>query len=55
LLNLHNIQPRATQAIVGTRDWTKVELEFETESHDAVQINCLFGGWGLMTLFELER
>lgn len=49
LLNLHNIQPLATQAIDGTRDWTRVELEFDTEDQDSVWINCLFGGWGLAT------
>ncbi|MCS7237752.1 MAG: hypothetical protein NZ899_05710 [Thermoguttaceae bacterium] len=49
LFNLHNIQPLATRAIDGTTDWTKVELEFETEDQDSVWINCLFGGWGLAT------
>ena len=49
LLNLHNIQPVATPALTGTQDWTKVEVIFETGNNDAVQINCLFGGWGLAT------
>jgi len=49
LLNLHNIQPIATRAITGTNDWTQVEVLFETGGQDAVQVNCLFGGWGLMT------
>ena len=49
LLNLHNIQPIATKAITGTQDWTQVEIVFDTASHDAVQVNCLFGGWGLCT------
>ncbi len=49
LLNLHNIQPIATEAVTGTSDWTRVEVLFETGGQDAVQVNCLFGGWGLMT------
>jgi alpha-N-arabinofuranosidase len=47
LLNLHDMQPLATRAVTGTRDWTMVELEFDTEDQDSVWINCLFGGWGL--------
>ena len=49
LLNLHNLQPVATKALTGTNDWTRVEVEFETEDHDSLQINCLLGGWGLST------
>ena len=49
LLNLHNLQPTATPAVTGTKDWTKVEVEFETQDQDALQVNCLFGGWGLAT------
>ena len=49
LLNLHNIQPVATKALSGTRDWTKVQVEFDSDGLDAVQVNCLFGGWGLAT------
>ncbi|MBN1807325.1 MAG: glycoside hydrolase family 127 protein [Sedimentisphaerales bacterium] len=47
LLNLHNIQPLQTPALTGIKDWTKVELEFDTNENSGVQINCLFGGWGL--------
>ncbi len=49
LLNIHNIQPVATPAVTGTNDWTRVEVVFETEEQDAIQVNCLFGGWGLAT------
>ncbi len=49
LFNLHNIQPVATRALTGTNDWTRVEVVFETEQQDAIQVNCLFGGWGLAT------
>ncbi|UCG59220.1 MAG: hypothetical protein JSU70_06855 [Phycisphaerales bacterium] len=49
LLNLHNIQPLRTPAVTGTKDWTKVELVFETGGSSTVQINCLLGGWGQST------
>ena len=49
LFNLHNLQPVATRALTGTNDWTRVEVVFETEEQDAIQVNCLFGGWGLAT------
>jgi len=47
LLNLHNIQPSQTRAVTGTKDWTKVEVVFDTGDRATVEINCLFGGWGL--------
>lgn len=49
LLNLHNIQPLQTNAVTGTSDWTKVEITFDSGSNTVVEINCLFGGWGLAT------
>jgi alpha-N-arabinofuranosidase len=49
LLNVHGIQPAATPALTGTKDWTQVQAEFDTEDQDTVQINCLLGGWGLAT------
>jgi len=49
LLNLHNLQGVATNAVTGTKDWTKVEVVFDTEGVDQVQVNCLFGGWGSAT------
>ncbi|MBN2138117.1 MAG: glycoside hydrolase family 127 protein [Sedimentisphaerales bacterium] len=49
LLNLHNIQPVQTNAVTGTEDWTKVEVEFDSGERTSVEINCLFGGWGLAT------
>lgn len=49
LFNLHNIQPLQTPAVTGTKDWTRVELEFDSEANDSVQFNCLFGGWGWAT------
>jgi len=49
LLNLHNIQPLQTPAVTGTKNWTRVELVFDSGDHSVVEINCLFGGWGLST------
>jgi alpha-N-arabinofuranosidase len=45
LLNLHTLDIM-TPAVKGTRDWTRVEVVFETGLNDAVSVNCLFGGWG---------
>jgi DUF1680 family protein/alpha-L-arabinofuranosidase len=47
LFNLHNIQPLQTPAVTGTKNWTQVEIVFDTGDRAAVEINCLFGGWGL--------
>ena len=49
LLNIHNLQGVATRALTGTNDWTRVEAEFDSGDQDSLQINCLFGGWGLAT------
>ncbi len=46
LFNLHNIQPSQTPAVTGTKDWTRVELVFDSGEHAGVEINCLLGGWG---------
>ncbi len=45
LINLHRTDIR-TNALSGTKDWTKVEVEFDSEANDAFSVNCLFGGWG---------
>jgi len=49
LLNIHNMQRTATPAVTGTKGWTHVEVEFDSGNQDAIQVNCLFGGWGLAT------
>jgi alpha-N-arabinofuranosidase len=49
LFNLHGIRGAETPAVKGTSDWIRVEMEFDTDFIDAVQINCLFGGWGPAT------
>jgi len=48
LINIHGKLAK-TSALTGTNDWTQVETVFETERHDTLHINCLFGGWGLAT------
>jgi len=51
MLNIHGGGPeRRTKGVLGTNDWTKVEMTFETEYGEyEIQLNCLFGGWGLAT------
>ena len=45
LLNLH-IHQLKSNAVVGSHDWTRVELKFNSGDQSHVIINCLFGGWG---------
>lgn len=49
LFNIHGMEKGQTGALAGTNDWTRLELIIETELNDALQINCLFGGWGRVT------
>ena len=50
LFNLHGSSVRRSRGIVGTKDWTRVVLMFETGyAERSVQVNCLFGGWGQAT------
>jgi alpha-N-arabinofuranosidase len=49
LFNLHNLQGVATPAVTDTKDWTRVETEFDSGDLTSVQLNCLFGGWGQAT------
>ncbi|MCP5516089.1 MAG: alpha-N-arabinofuranosidase [Verrucomicrobiales bacterium] len=49
LLNLHNLQGVATEAVTGSSDWKQVSVEFDVDDVDSLQINCLFGGWGQAT------
>lgn len=49
LFNLHGISDAETAPLTGTNDWTKVQMEFDTEMNDVIHINCLFGGWGSAT------
>jgi alpha-N-arabinofuranosidase len=38
-----------TTTLTGTNNWTQVELIFDSGDSESVEINCLFGGWGLAT------
>ena len=49
LLNIQNLQQVRTAAVTGTRDWTRVSAVFHTGNTTQVEINCLFGGWGMST------
>jgi alpha-N-arabinofuranosidase len=49
LLNVHTLAGAATRALTGENDWTRVDVEFDVEDQDAVQVNALLGGWGNAT------
>jgi alpha-L-arabinofuranosidase len=38
-----------TASVTGTQDWTRVEIEFDAGANDAIEVTCLFGGWGPAT------
>ncbi len=35
-----------TPPVIGTTDWTRVDVEFDAGANDAIELACLFGGWG---------
>lgn len=47
--NVHNIQKARSEAITGTKSWTFVTFELNSEREEELEINCLYGGWGLAT------
>ncbi len=47
LFNIHGIKGAETPALTGNHGWTPVEMDFETGWDDAIQVNCLLGGFGL--------
>jgi alpha-L-arabinofuranosidase len=49
LLNIQNMQHVRTPAVTGTKQWTRVSVVFRTEAITELEINCLFGGWGMST------
>ncbi len=49
LLNIQNLQEVRTEGITGSRDWSLVSAVFQTGAAAEVEINCLFGGWGMST------
>jgi alpha-N-arabinofuranosidase len=46
LINIEGVPAWQTPPVTGSRDWTQVELEFDAGANDALEVNCLFGGWG---------
>jgi hypothetical protein len=46
--NLHPTKTRSV-AINGTQTWKQLTFSFESGNKTEVQINCLYGGWGLST------
>jgi alpha-N-arabinofuranosidase len=46
LLSLQNIPGVATDALSGSRGWTRVEVLFESGDHNQVDVNCQLGGGG---------
>ncbi|MBM4088724.1 MAG: hypothetical protein FJ276_04740 [Planctomycetes bacterium] len=49
LLNIQNMQHVRTPRVRGTEDWTRVSTVFRTGATTELEINCLFGGWGVST------
>ncbi|MEN8693814.1 MAG: PVC-type heme-binding CxxCH protein [Akkermansiaceae bacterium] len=51
LLNVHELQsPRvATKALKGTKNWTELSTDFDSQGRQSISINTLFGGWGQST------
>ncbi len=45
-LGLRASEPLWTAALTGTRDWSPVTVEFNTDGNDAVQVDCRLGGGG---------
>jgi len=48
-VNIHGEGDWRTPPVTGTQDWTGVEVEFDAGANDALEVTCLFGGWGRAT------
>ncbi len=48
-INVDGREEWRTPAVTGTQDWTRVEVEFDAGANDALEVTCLFGGWGRST------
>ena len=51
MLEIHSLNGRqpCTKPLIGTNDWTRVELKFGTGAQKEISINLLYGGWGHAT------
>ncbi len=45
-LSVGGIREGRTVPKTGTSDWTRVEVEFDAGANDALEVSCVFGGWG---------
>ena len=48
-INVDGVEAWRTPPVSGTREWTRVETEFDAGANDVLVVTCLFGGWGLAT------
>ena len=48
-INVDGEEAWRTAAVTGTQDWTRAEIEFDAGANDALEVTCLFGGWGEST------
>ncbi|MGZ5556096.1 MAG: alpha-L-arabinofuranosidase C-terminal domain-containing protein, partial [Candidatus Aminicenantales bacterium] len=48
-INVDGEEDWRTAAVTGTQDWTRAEIEFDAGANDALEVTCLFGGWGRST------
>ncbi len=48
-VNIHGEGDWRTPPAAGTQDWTRVEVAFDAGANDALEVTCLFGGWGRST------
>lgn len=52
MFNIHELQDPVrggTGKVLGSSDWTEVQLAFNSGQLNEVTVNCLFGGWGQCT------
>ncbi|HMA54404.1 MAG TPA: alpha-L-arabinofuranosidase C-terminal domain-containing protein, partial [Acidobacteriota bacterium] len=48
-INIDGEEGWRTPPVTGTKDWTRAEIEFDAGANDALEVTCLFGGWGRTT------
>jgi alpha-N-arabinofuranosidase len=48
-ININGEEAWRTAPLAGTTDWSRVDVEFDAGANDALEVTCLFGGWGRST------
>jgi alpha-N-arabinofuranosidase len=48
-INIDGEEAWRTEPLAGTRDWTRVDVEFDAGANDVLEVTCLLGGWGRST------